>query len=71
MVASISHVLTPGTPVYGLLKLGAIGSVVGLKVGLTRRDRRRAASQAQAPTETAVRRDPHPRSRKKKQRRRR
>jgi len=67
------HPLTPGTPVYGVLKIGAIGALVGLRFVLGRRNR---AGQPEAtppePVEVAppvV--QPHPVSKKKKRRKRR
>jgi hypothetical protein len=67
------HPLTPGTPVYGVLKIGAIGALVGLRFVLGRRNR---AQQPEAtppePVEVAppvV--QPHPVSKKKKRRKRR
>ena len=33
------HPLTPGSPAYAALKVGAIGSVIALRFALTRRNR--------------------------------
>ena len=33
------HPLTPGSPAYAALKVGAIGTVVALRFALTRRNR--------------------------------
>jgi hypothetical protein len=33
------HPLTPGSPAYAMLKVGAIGSIVALRFALTRRNR--------------------------------
>ena len=68
------HILTPGSPAYALAKIGAVGSLVALRMMLARRERRRrddapAESEAQEPV--PVRRQPHPVSRKKRKRRRR
>ena len=64
------HPLTPGSPAYAMLKVGAIGSIVALRFALTRRNR-----QQEAPPEQELHaepeRSPHPVSRRKKKRRRR
>ena len=69
------HPLTPGSPAYAALKVGALGSVVALRFALTRRNRREDGDSPQpAATETvqaARERSPHPVSRKKKRKRRR
>lgn len=67
------HPLTPGSPAYAMLKIGAIGSIVALRFGLTRRNRNQDESPEQAAGEPAVepQRPSHPVSRKKKRRRRR
>lgn len=66
---ALSRALTPGNPVYGLLKMGALAGVVGLRVAMTRRSR--AAEAPPQPSETTTaRRDPHSRSKKKKRKRR-
>ena len=66
------HALTPGNPVYGILKVGAIGAVVALRFVLVRRNRAQDADAEPEPVETAppVAR-PHPVSKKKKRRKRR
>jgi hypothetical protein len=67
------HPLTPGSPAYAMLKVGALGSIVALRFALTRRNRgHEDATPDQAETETPVeqRRTAHPVSRKKKRRRR-
>ena len=63
------HLLTPGSPAYALLKVGAIGGVFALRFALVKRERAKRADEAPAPA--PVRRDAHPVSRKKKKRRRR
>jgi hypothetical protein len=68
------HPLTPGTPAYAILKVGAIGSIVALRFALTRRSRRQeeTATEHTATDASAERQRPaHPVSRKKKRRRRR
>jgi hypothetical protein len=67
------HPLTPGSPAYAMLKIGAIGSIVALRFALTRRNRNEGGeAQEQLATETAAERQApaHPVSRKKKKRRR-
>jgi hypothetical protein len=69
MVAPVAHPaalhpLTPGSPAYALLKLGAVGSIFALRFVLLRRSK---AKEVPPP----ARRDPHPVSKKKKRRRRR
>jgi hypothetical protein len=66
------HPLTPGSPAYAALKVGAIGTVVALRFALTRRNRDRHADEAPAEVqpERQLQRPPHPVSRKKKRRRR-
>ena len=62
------HPLTPGSPAYAALKVGAIGSLVALRFALTRRNR----EQDEPPAAGArAQRSAHPVSRKKKKRRRR
>ena len=70
--AAALHPLTPGNPVYGTLKVGAIGAIVGLRFVLVRRTRRRTTEAEPEPVEVAppVSR-PHPVSKKKKRRKRR
>ncbi len=63
------HPLTPGSPAYAALKVGAIGSVVALRFALTRRNR--GGDEEAAPEPVPERqRPPHPVSKKKKRRRR-
>ena len=63
------HPLTPGSPGYALLKVGAIGSIFALRFALMRRNRNH---DAEAPEPAAEPQRPaHPVSRKKKRRRRR
>jgi hypothetical protein len=66
------HPLTPGNPLYGMLKIGAIGAVVGLRFVLVRKNRSQEAGAEPEPVEVAppVARA-HPVSKKKKRRRRR
>ena len=71
---AVIHPLTPGSPAYAMLKIGAIGSVVALRFALMRRNRHQDGEAAeQAATEPAAepQRPAHPVSRKKKRRRRR
>ena len=65
------HPLTPGSPAYAMLKVGAIGGIVALRFALTRRNR--GQDDAGAGPGPRRRRAPaeHPVSRKKKKRRRR
>ena len=67
------HLLTPGSPAYAMLKVGAIGSIFALRFALVRRNKAKDEPVATEPMEVAepVRRDPHPVSKKKKRRRRR
>jgi hypothetical protein len=67
------HLLTPGSPAYAMLKIGAIGGVFALRFALVRRNKAQADGTEAEPVEVAepVRRDPHPVSKKKKRRRRR
>jgi hypothetical protein len=66
------HPLTPGSPAYGALKIGAIGALVGLRFVLVRRNKSQAEVAEAEPVEVAppVTR-PHPVSKKKKRRKRR
>jgi hypothetical protein len=71
---AVIHPLTPGSPAYAMLKVGAIGSVVALRFALTRRNRHQdgdAAEQAGTQPAAEPQRPAHPVSRKKKRRRRR
>ena len=74
MHPAVIHPLTPGSPAYEMLKVGAIGSIFALRFALTRRDRHQDGDAAEhAATEPAAepQRPAHPVSRKKKRRRRR
>ena len=78
MVAPVAHpaalhLLTPGNPAYGALKIGAIGSIFALRFALVRRNKDKTAAAEPEPVQAAepVRRNPHPVSKKKKRRRRR
>ena len=64
------HPLTPGSPAYAALKVGAIGTVVALRFALTRRNRHEDPAATEA-VPAARERSPHPVSRKKKRKRRR
>jgi hypothetical protein len=75
-MGGLGHLLTPGTPTYAVLKVGALAGVAGLSFAVRRRarhtpphaadDGRPAGSEPEP-----LRRSPHPRSQKKKRRRRR
>jgi hypothetical protein len=67
------HLLTPGSPAYAMLKVGAIGGIFALRFALVRRNRNtEEAAEAPSPAAPmAERRQPHPVSKKKKRRRRR
>ena len=78
MVAQVAHpaalhLLTPGSPAYAMLKVGAIGSVFALRFALVRRNKAKEehAEAEHVATAAPARRDPHPVSKKKKRRRRR
>jgi hypothetical protein len=64
------HPLTPGSPVYAALKVGAIGSVVALRFALTRRNRNGHDAEAAPAPPPERQRSSHPVSKKKKRRRR-
>jgi hypothetical protein len=72
MVAPVApaalHLLTPGSPAYAMLKVGAIGGIFALRFALVRRNKQTDPAEAPSPPPP---RDPHPVSRKKKRRRRR
>jgi hypothetical protein len=76
MVAPVApaalHPLTPGTPAYAMLKIGAIGVIVGLRFVFVRKNRDAEDPAEPEPVEVAppVSR-PHPVSKKKKRRKRR
>jgi hypothetical protein len=65
------HPLTPGSPAYTALKVGALGSIVALRFALTRRNRGHDEVAPAEQPEAEQPRAPHPVSRKKKKRRRR
>jgi hypothetical protein len=66
------HPLTPGNPLYGMLKIGALGGILGLRFVLVRRGKAQDGETDVEPVEVAppVSR-PHPVSKKKKRRKRR
>ena len=64
------HPLTPGSPAYAALKVGAIGTVVALRFALTRRNRDQHEQEPTVEPQAKRERSPHPVSRKKKRRRR-
>jgi len=66
------HLLTPGNPAYGALKIGAIGSIFALRFALVRRNKDKTAAAEPEAVQAAepVRRNPHPVSKKTKRRRR-
>jgi hypothetical protein len=64
------HPLTPGSPAYAMLKVGAIGSIFALRFVLVKRRQEEPEPEQAAPAAEA-RRSPHPVSRRKKKRRRR
>ena len=70
---AVVHLLTPGSPAYAALKIGAIGSIFALRFALVRRNRGEPAATEPETVQAAepVRRNPHPVSKKKKRRRRR
>jgi hypothetical protein len=67
------HLLTPGSPAYAMLKVGAIGGIFALRFALVRKNKPDEAGPGSEPIEVAppVQREPHPVSRKKKRRRKR
>jgi hypothetical protein len=71
--AAAVHFLTPGSPAYAMLKIGAIGGVIALRFALVRKNKPGGDGAEPEPVDVAppVQRDPHPVSRKKKRRRRR
>ena len=76
MVAPVApaalHPLTPGNPLYGALKLGAIGALVALRFVLVRRNKGDEQAAEPDPVEVAPPvQQPHPVSKKKKRRKRR
>jgi hypothetical protein len=67
---AVKHLLTPGTPGYALLKMGALGGMFALQYSVRKRSRREGTTEPEAVAPPSPRRDPHPRSKKKKRRRR-
>ena len=67
------HLLTPGSPAYAMLKIGAIGGIFALRFALVRRHKGQTEGAEPEQVEVAepVRRDPPPVSKKKKRRKRR
>jgi hypothetical protein len=65
------HLLTPGSPAYAMLKIGAIGGIFALRFALVRRNKGHEQDAAPEQAAAPVQRDPHPVSKKKKRRRRR
>lgn len=63
------HPLTPGSPAYAIAKLSAIGGLIGLRVALARRSRRKAEAEAPVPAEEQRPARPHPVSSRKAGRR--
>ena len=45
------HWLTPGSPAYTLLKVGAIGGFIALRVAMARRARAQEREEPPAPTD--------------------
>jgi hypothetical protein len=75
MVAPVApaalHPLTPGNPLYAMLKVGAIGAIVALRFVLVRKNKDDAVAAQPEPVEVAPPvRKPHPVSKKKKRKRR-
>jgi hypothetical protein len=71
MLAAAIHPLTPGSPAYGALKVGAIGSIIALRFALVRRNKSQNSEPEPEAVETAPAvRKPHPVSKKKKRKRR-
>ena len=68
---AVLHALTPGNPVYAVLKIGAIAGIVALRFGMGRRKRHDdAAAEPEAIELAPPVRTPHPVSKKKKRKRR-
>jgi hypothetical protein len=70
---AVLHLLTPGSPAYAMLKVGAIGGIFALRFVLVRKKKAKEEDASPEPLEVAppVQRNPHPVSKKKKRRRRR
>jgi hypothetical protein len=65
------HPLTPGSPVYAMLKISAIGAIVALRFVLGRKNKHGDSADEVEPVEVAPPvRKPHPVSKKKKRKRR-
>ncbi len=71
--AAAVHLLTPGSPGYAMLKVGAIGGIIALRFAFVCKNKSADRPAEPEPIEVAppVPRDRHPVSRKKKRRRRR
>jgi hypothetical protein len=69
--AAALHPLTPGSPVYAMLKVGAIGALFGLRFVFARRKDEEQAPEAEPVEMAPAVRTPHPVSKKKKRRKRR
>jgi hypothetical protein len=65
------HLLTPGSPAYAMLKVGAIGGIVALRFALFRKKKDDDDEPGSAEPGEARRAPSHPVSRKKQRRRRR
>jgi hypothetical protein len=63
------HLLTPGSPAYAMLKVGAIGGIFALRFALVRK--KKDTDEPAAEPAEARPAPPHPVSRKKQRRRRR
>jgi hypothetical protein len=68
---AIRHALTPGTPVYALLRFAALGLFIAANVAVRRRSSRNDESDAATEADTPAPSNPHPRSKKKKRSRKR
>jgi hypothetical protein len=66
------HLLTPGSPAYAMLKIGAIGGIIALRFALVRKNKHEDHAAEPEPVEVAPPvREAHPVSKKKKRRKRR
>jgi hypothetical protein len=66
------HLLTPGSPAYAMLKVGAIGGIFALRFALVRKNKPDDHEVDAEPVEVAPPvREAHPVSKKKKRRKRR
>jgi hypothetical protein len=69
---AVLHALTPGNPVYAVLKIGAIGGIIALRFGMGRRKQHdEEAAEPEAIEIAPPVRALHPVSKKKKRKRRR